>query len=309
MTVDRKPEHASSFPRHAEVSPCPLRTPPPAHRRERGVQLVTLLTAIMMGIEISVGYMTRSMALLADGWHMASHVGALGMASLAYAWSRRLAAHPSFVFGTGKVQALAGYTSAIVLGVVALLMGTESSARLLWPERIDFVTSLPVAVVGLFVNLASVGILHVHDDETEEEHDHNHRAAFFHVVADTLTSALAIVALLCGRWFGWTWVDSVSGLVGAVVILRWAITLCRSASVELLDLSLGVQLEDSIRDALESVGETSVRDLHVWSLGGGARGCLATLVATSGGDREAYRRALQPFGLRHLTLEIEAPPR
>ncbi|MDB4975899.1 MAG: cation efflux system protein, partial [Myxococcaceae bacterium] len=200
---------------------------------------MVLLTAAMMGGEIFVGYATGSMALLADGWHMATHVGALGLASAAYWLSRRYAQHRAFAFGTGKIRALAGYTSAVMLGLVAVAMVVESSGRLLYPHAIDFVSSLPVAVLGLVVNLLSVFLLHAHDDhhdhpeEVEHEHghghghghadagghahhgdDHNHRAAFMHVVADTFTSALAIAALLAGRYFGWSWLDAVSGIVG-----------------------------------------------------------------------------------------------
>nr|MCU0687146.1 cation diffusion facilitator family transporter [Polyangiaceae bacterium] len=150
-----------AFPRHP---PCAVRQPPPPGRRERGVLLVTLLTAVTMVVEISAGYATNSMALLADGWHMATHVGALGLASAAYALTRRYAAHRAFVFGTGKIRALAGYTSAVLLGVVAAAMAVESVERLLRPHLVDFSRSLPVAVAGLVVNLVSVFLLHAHDD-------------------------------------------------------------------------------------------------------------------------------------------------
>lgn len=282
-------------------------------RRERGVQLVVLLTAAMMGVEIFVGYTTNSMALLADGWHMATHVGALGLASAAYWVSRRFAGHRAFAFGTGKVQALAGFTSAVALGLVAIAMVVESLERLLRPHVIDFVSSLPVAVVGLVVNLASVFLLHTHDDAHDDhgdhgdhhEHDHNHRAAFMHVVADTLTSALAIVALLAGRFVGWGWLDAVSGIVGGLVILKWGAGLSRSAAFELLDVAPSSVLEDEIRLELEALDDVRILDLHVWSLGGGVKSCVVTLVSAAPREAHSYREALARFALAHLTIEVQ----
>lgn len=271
--------------------------------------LVVVLTAVMMVIEIAVGYATHSMALLADGWHMATHVGALGLASAAYALSRRYASHRAFAFGTGKVRALAGYTSAIALGLVALLMVVESIERLRAPQPIDFVSSLPVAVLGLLVNLASVLLLHVHDDDDHHhehaEHDHNHRAAFLHVVADTFTSALAIAALLAGRFLQWTWLDSVTGIVGGLVILKWGVGLAHAAARELLDVSPSSALEDGIRRKLEALDDVRVHDLHVWPLGGAAMSCVITVVSARPRDAEAYREVLAEFALAHLTVEVQ----
>lgn len=271
------------------------------------------LTAVMMVVEIAVGYATHSMALLADGWHMATHVGALGLASAAYALSRRYASHRAFAFGTGKVQALAGYTSAIALGLVALFMVVESVERLRSPHPIDFVSSLPVAVLGLLVNLASVLLLHVHDDDdddhdhdhAEHEHDHNHRAAFLHVLADTFTSALAIAALLAGRYLEWTWLDAVSGIVGGLVILKWGVGLSRAAGHVLLDVTPSSALEEGIREKLEALDDVRVRDLHVWSLGGSAKSCVVTLVSARPREPEAYRQELAEFALAHLTIEVQ----
>jgi cation diffusion facilitator family transporter len=277
---------------------------PPA-RRERGVVLVVALTAIMMLVEISVGYASGSMALLADGWHMATHVGALGLASAAYAFSRRYAEHRAFVFGTGKLRALAGYTSAVALGLVAAFMVVESVLRLVRPQAIDFASSLPVAALGLAVNVVSVLVLHVHDDEEHDEHDHNHNAAFLHVLADTFTSALAICALLVGRFLEWTWLDPVSGIVGGVVILKWGADLVRHAALELLDVAPSPALEDEIRGALEAVDDVRVRDLHVWAIGGPAKSCVVTLVSATPREPAAYRAALARFGLAHLTIEVE----
>jgi cation diffusion facilitator family transporter len=304
-------EHASA------TNDCIARQAQAPHKRERGVQLVVLLTAAMMVIEIAVGYATHSMALLADGWHMATHVGALGLASAAYWVSRRFATHRAFAFGTGKVRALAGYTSAVALGLVALSMVTESIERLVNPHAIDFGSSLPVAVLGLVVNLASVFLLHSHDDHDghhhdhahaeghEHHHDHNHRAAFMHVVADAFTSLLAIGALLAGRYLNWTWLDAASGIVGGIVILNWGAGLLRNAAFELLDVSQSSAIEDNIRSTLESLDDVRVRDLHVWSLGGGAKSCVVTLVTSAPREARTYREALSQFSLAHLTIEVQ----
>ncbi len=292
---------------------CAARRAVAPQRRERGVQLVVLLTAAMMIFEIIAGYATNSMALLADGWHMATHVGALGLASAAYWVSRRFAMHRAFALGTGKVRALAGYTSAVLLGLVALAMILESVERLVHPHAIDFVSSLPVAVLGLVVNLASVFLLHTHDHEHAHQHDHehghqhdhNHRAAFVHVVADTFTSALAIGALLAGKFLGWNWLDAVSGIVGGLVILKWGLGLCQSAAFELLNVSASSAVEDEIRSVLESIDDVRVQDLHVWSLGDGAKSCVVTITSASPRDTRSYRDAIAHFGIAHLTIEVQ----
>lgn len=292
---------------------CPVTVPLPPHRRERGVRAVVLLTAVMMVVEILVGYATGSMALLADGWHMATHVGALGLASVAYAVARHYASHRAFAFGTGKVHALAGFTSAVALGLVAAVMIVESIARLFSPGSIDFVRSLPVAVVGLGVNLISMYMLHDRDAEHEGcaghhdhgHHDHNHRAALMHVVADALTSALAIAALIAGRVLGWVWLDAVTGVVGGLVILKWSGLLCRNAAFELLDVDTSEALQSGIRQTLEAVDDVAVSDLHVWSLGQGARGCVVTVVSASPREAKDYRARLAAFRLAHLTIEVQ----
>jgi len=292
---------------------------------------VVLLTFGMMVLEVVGGYVTGSMALLADGWHMATHVGALGLASVAYALSRRFSEHRAFAFGTGKIQALAGYTSAVALGLVALVMIVEGLSRLFRPVSIDFATSLPVAVLGLVVNLASVRLLHVHDEHDHDHdhdhdahdhddpahehthdhdhhapahHDHNHRAALLHVVADALTSVLAIVSLLAGRVWGVTWLDPLMGIVGGVVIINWGVSLCKHAALDLLDVELSPELEDSIRSTLERVDDVRVSDLHVWSIGRGLRSCIVTLISSTPRESADYRERLAPFGLAHLTVEV-----
>jgi cation diffusion facilitator family transporter len=308
---------------HGEVPPirdCAAFTPASPHVRERGIRAVILLNLLTMVAEIVAGYWGGSMAVLADGWHMATHVGALGLSAAAYALARHFAAHRAFAFGTGKVHALAGYTSAVALGLVALTMLAESTSRLLSPAPIDFASSLPVAIVGLVVNLLSVRLLHGEEaehgnnaehrndaeDTHEHHHDHNHRAAVTHVLADILTSALAIAALLAGRWLGWTWLDPITGMVGGVIILLWGVGLCRSAAFELLNVDTSSRLPDEIRSVLEGIDDVSVRDLHVWSLGPGARACVVSLVSASPRDVDEYRkRVLGSFDLSHLTIEVQ----
>lgn len=311
-----------------ENESCSVRAAVDAGSRERGVRAVVVLTAVMMVVEIAVGYFAGSMALLADGWHMATHVGALGLASAAYALSRRFATHRAFAFGTGKIHALAGYTSAVALGLVALLMMAEAVSRLLVPSAIDFESSLPVAVLGLVVNLASLRLLHGHDEHDEHEHehdehehdehehhghghahghgasDHNHRAAVLHVAADALTSLLAIAALLAGRFAGYTWLDPAMGIVGGLVILKWGVGLCKHAAFELLDVEPSARLEEDIRGALEGIDDVRVSDLHVWSVGRGQRACIVTLISSTPRESAHYRARLARFGLGHLTVEV-----
>jgi cation diffusion facilitator family transporter len=289
----------------AEVG-CVVHQPLNSVGRERGLRWVVLLTAAMMLVEISAGYATGSMALLADGWHMATHVGALGLAAAAHALSRRYAAHRAFAFGTGKIRALAGYTSAVILGLVATSMAVESFMRLLHPRVIDYASGLPVAVIGLLVNVASVGLLQAHDDEErhEHDHDHNHRAALTHVIADAFTSILAIGALLAGRVLQVGWLDAVSGMVGGVVILHWGVRLGRAAGAELLDVVPSTDVEADIRQQLEALDDVRVVDLHVWPLGGGRRSCMVTLVTSKPCEPSVYHKVLSTLALAHLTIEV-----
>ncbi|MBC8070743.1 MAG: CDF family Co(II)/Ni(II) efflux transporter DmeF [Deltaproteobacteria bacterium] len=296
---------------HSNLDGCPTRRQASSHRRERGVRAVVALTATMMVLEIAVGYVAGSMALLADGWHMATHVAALGMASLAYVLARRLESHRAFTFGTGKIHTLAGYTSALLLALVAIAMIVESATRLVEPRTIDVASSLPVAIVGLLVNIASVKLLHVddehdHDGDDHHEHDHNHRAAVMHVMADILTSALAIVALVAAQLLGWTWLDPITGIVGGLVIGKWSFGLCKTSSFELLDVDPSVSLQLQIREALEQIDDVRVHDLHVWSLGRGARSCVVTVTSATPRDPAEYRRRiLEVCALSHLTVEVQ----
>lgn len=287
---------------------CPCKTPETPRRRERGVLWVVALTFIMMVVEIGVGYASHSMALLADGWHMATHVVALGITAAAYAIARRFATHRAFTFGTGKVHALGGFASSLLLAVVALSMLVESASRFFNPHSIDFDQSLPVAVVGLIVNLVSVALLHRHDDHEKEphhRHDHGHRAAFMHVLADAFTSALAIIALLLGRQWGWAWLDPATGIVGGIVILKWSFELTRTTASDLLDVNTGPNPEDQIRVLLAAFDDVRLLDLHVWPMGNGRMSCVVTIESGNGHPVEDYRaKILEQVALAHLTIEV-----
>lgn len=288
---------------------------------ERRTRWVVAITAAMMVVELVIGTLTHSMALTADGWHMATHAGALGMSALAYWFARTRSKAEAFSFGTGKVYALAGYTSAVVLGVVALLMFVESARRLVHPEPIHFSEALPVAVIGLLVNLASVKLLDAddhhhdtHDDDGSDgqgghhHHDHNLRAAYMHVLADAFTSVLAIAALIGGRYAGWTFLDPLMGIVGGIVILRWSVGLCRGAARQLLDMVPSPALARSIRERLE-VGDVRVADLHLWELAPGRKGCIVSLVTDTPQDTAVYKSLLAGIeGLAHLTVEVQRCP-
>jgi cation diffusion facilitator family transporter len=301
-----------------------------ASAHEARTRWVVVLTAGMMVGELAVGYWTNSLALTADGWHMATHAGALGMAALAYWFARTRSRESAFSFGTGKVHALTGYTNAIVLAVVALWMMYEAASRLVHPLPIAFAEALPVAVVGLFVNLASMKLLHVehghdhgdhdhaHDhehghDDHDHDHDHDHdghgdhnlRAAYVHVLADAFTSVLAILALVGGRYLGWRFLDPLMGIVGGIVISRWSYSLCRGAARQLLDVVPSAELAARIRRHLEDVPGTEVVDLHVWEIGPKARACLASVVVAEARTPLEYaERIRRAESLAHVTIEV-----
>jgi cation diffusion facilitator family transporter len=284
------------------------------------------LTTVMMVGEIVAGSLFNSMALLADGFHMATHAGALAVAAAAYAFAKKHARTGRYTFGTGKVGDLAGFASALVLAVVALAIAWESLVRLLNPRTVAFEQATLVAVVGLVVNLASAALLgaghhhghghhhagHGHDDHHHhhgDDHDHAHgphhdnnlRAAFVHVLADALTSVLAIGALLAGRYLGWTWLDPVMGIVGALVIASWAWGLLRDTSAVLLDAS-DPDLEAEVRDEVESPGGARITDLHVWRLGPTAHGAIVSYVGEAP-PREVRSRLRHVHELEHVTVE------
>jgi len=288
---------------------------------------------VTMVFEIAFGYLTGSMALTADGWHMGSHVAALGVAVFAYRYAERHAANPRFTFGTGKVSALGGYTSALLLALVALALVWESVDRLLSPQRIAYDEALLVAVIGLVVNLASAVILggghdHEHGHEPGAAHgyddphgmveqeghgqeavDPNYRGAFLHVVADAFTSVLAIAALAAGKWGGWAWFDPLIGLVGAAVILYWSAGLARTAMRSLLDAEDFGALEHEIVERLQRDGLTRVTDLHVWRLGPKTCACIVTLNSPQPESARQYKERLKDLSaLSHLTIEVNRAP-
>jgi cation diffusion facilitator family transporter len=285
-------------------------------RHERRIWFVVALTAVMMVAEIVGGTIFGSMAVVADGWHMSTHAGALAIAALAYRFARHHARDPRFTFGTGKVGELAAFTSALILAMIALAIGYEAALRLVAPVPIDFEPATWLAVVGLGVNLASAWLLfdedhqhaHAHDDDDHEHHHHAHdsnlRAAYVHVLADAMTSVLAIVALLAGRFYGLVWMDPAMALVGVCVILSWSVGLTRSAGTVLLDMVPDRRLAGAIRKRLEVDGDR-VSDLHLWRLGPGHAGVIASVVSDRPRPPAEYKRRLEGIaGLSHVTVEV-----
>jgi cation diffusion facilitator family transporter len=290
---------------------------PLSHRRgERQTRIVIALTASMMVIEIAAGSVFNSMALLADGWHMASHASALSITAFAYLYARRHAGSARYSFGTWKVSVLGGYSSAIVLAVIAALIAWESVGRFLEPLDISFDEAILVAGVGLLVNLLSVYLLrdepheHGHSHGAHHHHDHNRRAAYLHVLADTLTSGTAIFALLTGKYFGWVWMDPLMGIVGSIVIARWSFGLLRDTSGILLEGSVPAETFNSIREALESGASGDlVSDLHVWPLGPGKLAVVASMVSDTQRPPDFYKALLSERSeLVHVTVEVNRCP-
>jgi cation diffusion facilitator family transporter len=306
-------------------------------RNERRTWFVIALTAAMMVIEIVAGTIYGSMALVADGWHMSTHAAAMLISALAYFYARRHARNPRFTFGTGKLGDLAGFASAIILALIALLIGWESVLRLTSPIPIDFGQAITVAVIGLIVNLTSAWLLkddhhhghhhhghhdhgHHHDHGSHHgnhHHDHSHaggrdnnlRAAYLHVLADALTSMLAIAALLAGSFYGWLWLDPLMGIVGALVISRWSWGLIRDAGAILLDvIPEGENLPSEIREALES-GDDRITDLHVWQVGPGHHAAIISVATSAPKEPSAYKKRLSHLHeLSHVTVEIQPLP-
>ncbi|MCK4207265.1 CDF family Co(II)/Ni(II) efflux transporter DmeF [Brucella pituitosa] len=296
------------------------------HRRnERRVWLVIALTASMMVVEIAAGTIYGSMALVADGWHMSTHAGAMLITALTYLYARRHAGDRRFTFGTGKLGDLGGFASAIVLALVAMLIGWESLVRLTDPVAISFEQAIAVAVVGLAVNLVCAWLLR--DDHSHHHHHHHHghghhhghdhgdhehardnnlRAAYLHVLADALTSILAIVALLAGRSYGWLWADPLMGVVGALVIARWSWGLIRASGGVLLDrLPDDEDLPAEIREALETDADR-IADLHVWQVGPGHHAAIVSLVSSAPREPSDYKaRLAEIHELSHITVEVE----
>jgi cation diffusion facilitator family transporter len=289
-------------------------------RAEARTRFVTWMTVVFMAVEIAAGFGFHSMALLADGVHMVTHVGALGLAAWAYFMARRHAKNRRFSFGSGKFGDLAGFASALLLGVVSLAVAGESISRLYAPVEIHYQDAIIVAAFGLCVNLISAFVLqdhhdraHPHNDEHiathrpgHAHHDYNLRAAYVHVLADAATSVLTLIALGAGIVFGWAFLDPTVGLLGAFVIASWAMQLLRQTALVLLDVEDDPHLAADIRRTLEADLNTQIADLHLWRLGPGHRGLIVSLVSptqlTSEDIREELRR--RHPGLSHVTIEI-----
>ncbi|MEZ9103542.1 CDF family Co(II)/Ni(II) efflux transporter DmeF [Vibrio cyclitrophicus] len=301
---------------------------------EKRTFYVLLLTVVTMIVEIIAGTIYGSMALLADGWHMGTHAAAFGITLFAYRYAKKHAESERFSFGTGKVSVLGGYTSAIALGIVALLMLVESVHRLFNPQAIQFNEAIIVACIGLTVNVVSMFLLgdhhhdhghehghnhsknhdhsHSHDHDSdhnhkhgEHHHDHNLRAAYMHVLADTLTSLLAIVALLFGKLYGWNWLDAAMGMIGALVIAKWTMNLMKQTSPILLDENIGDDYRQSITEALASYA--IVTDLHMWKVSGHHYSAAITLESNSDKTISEYKQMLAKFDkINHLTLEVHS---
>jgi cation diffusion facilitator family transporter len=290
-------------------------------KSERKTWAVITLCGIMMIAEIAGGLLFGSIALVADGLHMSTHAGALLLAAIAYSYSRKHVHDPRFTFGTGKLGDLAGFTSAVVLAMIALLIGYDSVSRIFVPVTIHFAQAIPIACVGLAVNLASAWLLsgserghhHGHDDDEHDdhhEHDHAHRdnnmrAAVIHVMADAAVSVLVITGLLLARSFGWLWMDPVAGIIGACVIASWSYGLVRDTGAILLDMNPDRHMGEAVRRIIETEGDR-IGDLHLWRLGPGHLGAIISVITTQPRSPNYYRAKLSHFrALSHLTIEVE----
>ena len=286
------------------------------------VQIVFWLTTVIMILEIAAGTWSGSMALLADGWHMGTHSAAFLIAIFAYSYARKNANNKSFSFGTGKVNYLGGFASAIALAIVALLMVVESVQRIIEPNNIFFNEAIIVAVVGLIVNIVSAFILkddhhhHSHSDSDSHDHhgdsdhhhhdhDHNMKAAYLHVLADALTSVLAIVALLTGKYLGIIWIDPVMGIVGAIVIFHWSYGLIKESSSVLLDKSVDVATFEKISQTLNEK-HTIINDIHVWKIATTHQAAILSVSSPSPLSTEEYKELLSESlpQLSHVSVEI-----
>lgn len=288
-------------------------------RKQKGeirTLIVIAITATMMIIEITTGIIYGSIALLADGLHMASHASALTINAFAYIYARRQAHNASFSFGTGKVNALGGYTGAVLLAVFALMMVWESIDRLMNPVEIAFNQAIIVAILGLIVNGVSVFILggehrhhedhdHHHEEQDDHNHDHNLRAAYLHVLADALTSILAIFALLAGKYIGLTWMDPLMGIVGAILVSRWSVGLIRATTGVLLDKQGPENLQEQIRTILQDGNDVEITDLHLWSIGPNLTSAIISLKTTIPRSPDFFKqRILSEVKIDHISIEV-----
>ena len=287
---------------------------------EKNTKIVMFLTAATMVTEIIAGLLFGSMALLADGWHMATHVAAFGITLFAYQYARKNVKNPQYTFGTGKVSVLGGFASAVALGVIALVMVLESGMRLWEPHAIHFNEAIGVAVIGLIVNLISALLLqdnhahghkhtHKHDPHQGHEHeqhqDHNLHAAYIHVLADALTSILAIVALCAGKFLGWVWMDSAMGVVGAVVIAKWSYNLLQDTGAILLDGAIDKETQLAVLTAIEEDADNRVADLHIWYLSQHHLAAMISLVTHYPQPPQYYKNLLKHIpSLTHISIEV-----
>ncbi|MCG8672104.1 MAG: CDF family Co(II)/Ni(II) efflux transporter DmeF [Pseudomonadales bacterium] len=277
---------------------------------ERRVNLVFALTTVTMIVEIIAGTWFGSMALLADGWHMFTHSAAFAIAMFTYWYARKHQDNPDFSFGTGKVTSLGGFASAVALVVVALMMGIESIERLINPHSIHFEEAIAVAILGLIVNLLSAYLLrddhhHHHGHSHDASHDHNLKAAYFHVLADTLTSVFAIAALVAGKYLGWIWMDALMGIIGAAVISKWAYNLIVESNTILLDKTPNQELANKIQDIIHKQETDNLLDLHIWKLSAEHSAAIISVATRSDHDTCFYKNLLSDLELTHVTIEIE----
>ncbi|MDG4812372.1 CDF family Co(II)/Ni(II) efflux transporter DmeF [Hydrogenovibrio sp. 3SP14C1] len=290
-------------------------------KNERQVWIVLVITAVTMVAEIVAGTWYGSMALLADGWHMSTHMVAFGITLFAWRYAMAKKEDPTFSFSTGKVSVLAAYSSAIFLIIVAVMMVVESITRFISPHEIAFNQALIVAAIGLLVNFVSALLLH-HDHNGDDDQqtmnaseeglnahphgkDHNHQAAYLHVLADALTSLAAIAALLAGKWLGWNWMDPMMGVVGGIIIFIWAKKLIKETSIILLDHSLSAEITDKIIEKLEENSSDKVVDFHAWKVSADDYAIIIGLVSEDPKSPEYYKAKLEAFWqLKHITIEV-----
>lgn len=283
---------------------------------QKKILIATLLTAIMMIFEIIGGWVFNSMALLADGWHMSSHMAALGLAYIAYRAARKYSNDDRFSFGTWKIEILGGYSSAIILIMVAALMLFQSVERIFNPVSIHFNEAIPIAIIGLVVNLICAWLLndeHHHGHDHHHAHDHhdlNQKAAFLHVVADAVTSVLAIAALIAGKYLGWDFLDPVLGILGAILVAKWSIGLMRQTGKTLLDAEMDHPVVEEIKEVIDGLNMSiSMTDLHVWKVGKGKFSCILVLETTDKNlTADMVRHALSIHDeIVHVSVEINQP--
>ncbi|MGK7947022.1 MAG: CDF family Co(II)/Ni(II) efflux transporter DmeF [Microcystaceae cyanobacterium] len=283
---------------------------PNQEEAEKNTQIVMILTAVTMVGEIIAGVIFGSIALLADGWHMATHVAAFGITLFAYQYARKNISNPQYSFGTGKVSILGGFASAIALAVIAIVMALESGMRLLETRSIQFNEAIIVAIIGLSVNLISAWLLKDHHHDHHHDHDHHHsdhnlKAAYFHVLADALTSILAIVALCGGKFFGWIWLDAAMGIVGAGVIGKWSYNLIQETGILLLDGGVDKEIKLAIVSAIEEDSDNRVADLHLWHLSQDHIAVTISIVTHYPQPPEYYKTLLTHIpSIAHLLVEV-----